>query len=652
MRERRSEINILKKAVICILLGIFALLLNRNVAISVTMASESKEISEEVTNEPINIEITDSGYYEYDRHTKTINPDRKESDKYTCVRIDTMAGETFTISGSSYGTAARMFVVTDAKYNALKYSYKNETLDSYQFTIPTDGVYLFVTSYNNTVTLSKETFIESEESQEIEEANDRTGGASLSEAELSMGYIILDADILCVESGSYNTSKHTYTETNKRLRTKRHIRVHEGDVVKCVNSSSKLYYNVCLWSTNIPGSGTLIAESGWKSADEMYTIPEIGYMTFIVGKTNSAKATENIAVNEFDQSFEVTRDRVQIFDDIDARYYENLLSQARYTGNDSNVHCLTIMHTSDTHYKTRCWQHMLAVADLFSDKIEDVIHTGDLHKNHYVADEISAWANSGCGARVLNILGNHDSYTSSSHSLDARPKVDTYADFFAPFIEGWDVVQPTGVDDPNSEYYCACYYYKDYVDRVCRLVCLDTNHWDTAQHDWLVETLEEARTLGYTVIIAGHCAAKPGGQVISFENCNFSNYNIPDLIMPNNDRNTNIDDTLYTAIDDFIDAGGDFACYLCGHHHKGCMGYVEGHPNIIVLSAVKSSYGSKSDNTSVYGGTNQDIFDFVTIIPESNLIKVVRYGAQVDHRMRPQHAICIDYSEKEIVAQW
>lgn len=54
----------------------------------------------------------------------------------------------------------------------------------------------------------------------------------------------------------------------------------------------------------------------------------------------------------------------------------------------------------------------------------------------------------------------------------------------------------------------------------------------------------------------------------------------------------------------------------------------------------------------VYGGTNQDIFDFVTIIPESNLIKVVRYGAQVDHRMRPQHAICIDYSEKKIVAQW
>jgi hypothetical protein len=288
------------------------------------------------------------------------------------------------------------------------------------------------------------------------------------------------------------------------------------------------------------------------------------------------------------------------------------------------------------------------LADAFPAKIDDMLHTGDAVLTNF-SQGIAKWVSSGCAARSLNCIGNHDVYANSNLSMnDHASKADIYNTFLAPYISGWGVTQPTGVDDSTSAYYCACYYYKDYATQGIRLIVLDSEQWDSAQLTWFTATLESARTAGYAVIVASHV---PSGAVIGLSGSNFNHVTSPDFSAGTPTFATITEDAS-NAIDAFITAGGHFVVWLCGHYHRGGFGYVQNQPNNFVMSAEKAGTARTSGQARVDGERNANSYNLVSIDPADHLIRLVRYGADVDGWLRGRHVFTYDYSAKTIISQW
>ena len=339
--------------------------------------------------------------------------------------------------------------------------------------------------------------------------------------------------------------------------------------------------------------------------------------------------------------------RVDALEDTANGTYEDLLSQARCSDTSGAKH-LTLLHFSDAHDNLACMTGAVELADKFSAKIDDMLHTGDTVLTNF-SQGIAKWVSSGCAARAMNCIGNHDYYANSNLSMnDHASKADLYNTFLAPYVSGWGVTQPTGVDDSTSGDYLACYYYKDYATQGIRLIVLDSEQWDTAQLDWFTNVLTGARTAGYAVIVASHI---PPGAVTGLDGSNFNHVTSPDLSAGTPTYATITEDAS-NAIDAFITAGGHFAVWLCGHYHRGGFGYVQNHPNIFVMSAEKAGTARTSGQARVNGERNANSYNLVSIDPADHLIRLVRYGADVDGWLRGRHAFTYDYSAKTIISQW
>ena len=327
--------------------------------------------------------------------------------------------------------------------------------------------------------------------------------------------------------------------------------------------------------------------------------------------------------------------------------YEDLLSQARYSDTSGAKH-LTLLHFSDAHDNLTCMTEAVELADAFPAKIDDMLHTGDTVLTNF-SQGIAKWVSSGCAARSLNCIGNHDVYANSNLTFnEPASKTDIYNTFFAPYISEWGVTQPTGVDDSTSDDYCACYYYKDYATQGIRLIVLDSEQWDSAQLTWFTDVLSSARTAGYAVIVASHCAP---GAVIGLNGSNFNYVGNPDFVS-STPSYAKITEDASNAVDAFVNDGGHFVVWLAGHFHRGGFGYVQNHSDIFVMTAEKAGTARTSGQARVNGERNANSYNLVSIDPADHLIRLVRYGADVDGWLRGRHAFCYDYLNKQIVSQW
>ena len=327
--------------------------------------------------------------------------------------------------------------------------------------------------------------------------------------------------------------------------------------------------------------------------------------------------------------------------------YEDLLSQARYSDTSGAKH-LTLLHFSDAHDNLACMTGAVELADTFPSKIDDMLHTGDTVLTNF-SQGIAKWVSSGCAARALNCIGNHDVYANSNLTFnEPASKTDIYNTFFAPYISEWGVTQPTGVDDSTSDDYCACYYYKDYATQGIRLIVLDSEQWDSAQLTWFTSALAGARTAGYAVIVASHC---PAGAVIGLSGSNFNHVTSPDF-SSSTPTYAKITEDAADAIDSFVTAGGHFVVWLCGHFHRGGFGYIQNHADVFVMSAEKAGTARTSGQARVDGERNANSYNLVSIDPADHLIRLVRYGADVDGWLRGRHVFTFDYDSKTIISQW
>lgn len=389
---------------------------------------------------------------------------------------------------------------------------------------------------------------------------------------------------------------------------------------------------------------------------------------------------------------------------VETDYYNRLernpIIQSRYS--DSDRKSLTLLHYSDIHASLYSMCDIQAFYDRNYNIIDDIINTGDLVNtgarvtangntvepfspdvSYNVGDfltyggylykvtqafsgemklsgyceywgrlkhenSVNAYYQMPLGQKSLFVIGNHDTnicnYSAAETPVNnhkAMGKAEALERYYAN-IDSWGVVRPS-TD--------VCYYYKDYSTQKIRLICLDVQFWDSTELAWLETTLAGAKTAGYGVIVAAHCVP---GAVTGYTDTNFTSYNYPDSDGGDYTvfgRYTN--GAAIPAIQSFIEDGGAFICWMCGHNHRNRIAKCTNSPNITVVqieNAGNFNTGSLHENsrtgTGVYSRTCANAVSFNT---EDKLIKIVRFGTNIDSHMRKADYLCFDYATRQVI---
>lgn len=325
---------------------------------------------------------------------------------------------------------------------------------------------------------------------------------------------------------------------------------------------------------------------------------------------------------------------------------------------------ITFLHFSDIHGDADCTKRLMKMHERYAAYINDIICTGDMVMGNYDSANAMAFWNKSGAESVLMAIGNHDSWVTNYDAsicegyvqgLGLVKKTLVYQKFFAPYISGWGVTQPTDAEADGK-----CYYYKDYTftsggntTKTLRLVVLDCMHYGvytdldndnvSIQNTWLVGVLNDARTNNIPVIIADHFQAGNGNG--HYVDCAYSSRDklSEDLLNP----------LAYNAVQDFIDAGGEFVCWFFGHSHKDEISYPGGNEDQlqIAITCARSDSGNLDDGDRVIGTKTQDAFNVMSIDTTDKLIKIVRIGADRNRELGAKRVLVYRYADKDATHQ-
>lgn len=332
-----------------------------------------------------------------------------------------------------------------------------------------------------------------------------------------------------------------------------------------------------------------------------------------------------------------------------------LLLSARADGGSwdrpAEVAPVTFLHFSDLHGSCANLERIVEFYDNYSKYIDDAVHTGDAVSCYM--DDVNPWAKVRGAGKIINLIGNHDcwkghkTWSETDIPYDATAE-DAYKVFIDPYVSSWKVIQPDGVKRKSSEYYCACYFYKDYPQSKVRLIALDPLHYDDVQDAWFAGVLEDARQKGLTVVAAQHYFSQTGLDSID------SGFSTQDGIAacsdPDRPQIECMRDRAFCTLDGFIDRGGIFVCWLSGHDHEDYIGHVRSHGRqlqILVDKAGEKDGYMHEDRTP--GTINQDSFNLVTVNPSKGLLIIQRIGCTTGPSMRSKKLFCYDYIRHETI---
>lgn len=313
--------------------------------------------------------------------------------------------------------------------------------------------------------------------------------------------------------------------------------------------------------------------------------------------------------------------------------------ETRYCG-ANNKENLTIIHFSDIHGSTTNIERLLEIKEKYTSYIDDIIHTGDSVLTYYA--DANPFSTIG-GDSVLNVIGNHDCWIQGDtwpHPYNVTSQ-QAYEKFISPYISNW------GVTSAGAN---LCYYYKDYSAYNIRLIVLDALHYDSGQETWFTNTLNSVPD-GYSVIVANHYPPQSG--ITAFD-CTFTSYGI--TVDPVADPTAGaqierLSESAYTVVDNYINGGGKFICWMAGHTHYDYVGKVTGHLNQIVVlincGVVDARYGT---DKRVNGTKTQDCMNVIGFDTTNKLIKICRVGISQDWFGREKNLLSVNYDTKQIVA--
>lgn len=345
-----------------------------------------------------------------------------------------------------------------------------------------------------------------------------------------------------------------------------------------------------------------------------------------------------------------------------AHYYSEFLTPAP----------TTLAWFTDVHGDRVATENVLMWEEKYSTLIDDIIATGDQAETHFYQN-FDWWAETGAN-NILQVIGNHDAWATQSQFKQAdypgltfndmvedtygstgnyviKPRY-VYDKYFAPFVSGWNVVQPD-----NAEANGQCYYYKDYP--AIRLIVLDMMHcargadWDgstissSAQLTWFASVLEDARTNNKPVVVATHMS--PAFAIdMKYIPCKYNTTKF-------DGTTTTADATkfAYRYVDDFITAGGEFVCWLVGHSHNDKIYTIKTGTSteqfVVCLTCASarnpSSIARGSAGIRVVGTKTEDAFNVISFDTARKLIKIVRVGQSISDMMERYQQLTYRYAD-------
>lgn len=238
-------------------------------------------------------------------------------------------------------------------------------------------------------------------------------------------------------------------------------------------------------------------------------------------------------------------------------------------------------------------------------------------------------------------------------------------------------------------------------------------HTTDEQEQWLLERLNETLTgsgnaaAGYKVVIAAHypldefdgenkawdetahkwvCNQNPmGGKVmvngdkatnwhailnpmIQFDR-KFCMRNRTNSMSPFGKGDVN---NIGNILEDWIQRGGEFVVWICGHVHAQLMYYPTNFPNVLVLAAPQAGWQRcDSNNYRNDMSFERAAFNYISISEkldtgdssiepararderrDEHLIRIVRIGCKTDKAMAPQNVLCYDWKRRKVISEW
>lgn len=352
--------------------------------------------------------------------------------------------------------------------------------------------------------------------------------------------------------------------------------------------------------------------------------------------------------------------------------------EQRYDGG-TDIPQLVLIHFSDIHNDYVRFNRILQFRKKFNRYIDDIILTGDLCGKYFNYD-LAIKGLEGY-EDVLIAIGNHDvydvnnkggeHYSDPEYWADAEqkyklwmmgktpvrdndPESPTYQDIVGfdganDNIASWGVVQPVGVG--VGDYY-PCYYYKDYADEKVRMIVLDEMDFDqvgsrvqsAAELAWFQQALDDTlnpnnAAYGYHVLIAGHFAPRTSLESTIYMDTGFNCLNDPTF------HNIGNNITSYVAkVDTFINNGGHFICWLCGHFHWDQVATMTNHPKQLYIAIASGSISEWMEHRArVLNQESEDLFNLVAIDTYNKHIRVARIGSKLDRYLQHAGTMCISY---------
>ena len=326
-------------------------------------------------------------------------------------------------------------------------------------------------------------------------------------------------------------------------------------------------------------------------------------------------------------------------------------------GNDRSNTAKKFVFFSDIHAGSVNYDRMFEFCKGLGEGAVDAIINGGDTVQSLLSDSVQWYdtANdSNSSLNVLTCVGNHDVW--EDWWVVGNP-VTIYNKFTAPVESLVDVSQPSGASTNGLNY-----YYKDYGNiRVIVLAAMvvsstETMLWTADQKTWLESVLADANDEENpkSVICVSHAPYAKSKAVID-----------PDLPLNSwrdyvGDVGSTIFDNIHLAQDavdavhTFIQAGGEFICWLTGHTHQDMVMTESDYGDQFMINIASAKYYYHSDGYSPaeteYNARGYDCFDYIGVDTTNKMIKVWRIGYNEDASMRIRNRFAYDYKNLKILS--
>ena len=331
----------------------------------------------------------------------------------------------------------------------------------------------------------------------------------------------------------------------------------------------------------------------------------------------------------------------------------NSITRAEDTDNQKP---LVLLHYSDIHGRVSNQNRINEFREYFKDFIDDTIQTGDLVTSYWgdgsaFGDESDP--DNSPNRDILSVIGNHDVASKSGGDFvwHTYQGLQAYERYIKPYVEYWDVEQPTGADENGY-----CFYYKDYTTEGIRLVVIDAfdndETYQATQQAWFADVLASARTSGLAVLVASHFRIK-------CESLMRSPFTMPFAATENPDSSI-FNDPYVPLVKAFIDAGGELIGWISGHSHYDAISKTSAAQGdqINVCIANAGRFGSTATTLYLTNAMIEvdfsdwktfDLFNIMAIDTRYKFITLYRIGSNYDKMGRRIETTTIKYNTGEII---